>query len=254
MPQKRTYRKKKNYNKKRIMYKKPISRIPRVPRSKMLSFKRDFELPVVALENNLTWPEGWYRSGNSIVVTQVYSLNQLPGYSEFKNLFRSYKINYAVMRMYPSSSQIVSQNVSNTGTIGVANFTVTTWQNLTGQPLLPAFTDALLNQIPAKKRRLFPTGKPLVMGTKLVQMASTYNQQQESVTVTDTAGVNQTVLTPFNIDYARRRPKFINTVEDSTPHYGLNMHFKKTDDSFFDTHSPRLKIFVTLYFQCLGIQ
>jgi hypothetical protein len=263
MARARGYRKKKPMTTKRRTtrnYKKKTS----IPRNKLtqrvIGFKRDFELPVVALENSDSWPAGWYRGAdNNVVSTMVFNLQQLPGYSEFKNLFGHYKLNHVVMKIYPTTSEIVSQNINEsipTGALGVSNFTITTWRNQTGQPLGPTWSDALMNQIPAKKTRLFPRAKPYIISCKLNQLTATYNQSQtdHTVEVNDTSGTAVNVLQPYNVDYGVTKPRYLNTVEDSTPHYGLNMMFKKLDDSYFDVLSPRLKIYYTMFFTCKGVR
>lgn len=261
MPPRNTARRTKKRIKKRN-YKMTIKRTPKL-KQRILGFKRNFTLPVIALENSATWPAGFVRGGNatlgnSVVGTLTFSLNQLPGYSEFKNLFQMYKLNHVVMKIYTTTSQVVSQNINGpvqAGSIGASNFTVETWMNPTGQPLAAdAVTDALINQIPAIKRRIMPKGKPYTISCPLKQLSQTYREGQQVVEVLDTSNTVRDVLIPWNVDYAVRKPRYLNTSEDGTPHYGVNIRFKKLDDSAFDTLSPRLKIMYTLYFSCKGIQ
>lgn len=256
MPAKRPYRKKRTMRRK----KKFVAKVTRPLKQRVIGFKRDVELPVIALEDSATWPANWYRgASNNVVATQVFNLTQLPGYGEFKNLFQHYKLNMVIMKIYPTTSEVVSQNINDaipTGALGVSNFTITTWRNQTGQPLGASWSDALMNQIPAKKTRLFPRAKPYIIKCKLNQLSATYNTSQldHTVQVEDTTGATQTVLQPYNVDYGVTKPRYLNTVEDSTPHYGMNMNFKKLDDSYFDVLSPRLKIYFTMYFTCKGIR
>lgn len=256
MPKK--YIKKKQPYNKRKPHKKYKARVSRPLKQRVIGFKRDFSLPVIALEDSATWPTGWYRGAdNQVVATTVFNLSSLPGYGEFKNMFMHYKLNFVAMKIYPTTSEVVSQNINDaipTGALGVSNFTITSWRNQTGQPLGPTWSDALMNQIVAKKTKLFPRAKPYHLLMKLNQLSSTYREQQTEVEVTDTSGAVRNVIAPFNIDYGVTKPRYLNTAEDSCPHYGLNMQFKKLDDSYFDILSPRLKIYFTVYFTCKGIR
>lgn len=260
MPSK--YKKKKTYKKRVKKDHRP--QLTRQLKQRVLAFKRDFELPVIALENSDTWPNvpgltpNWVRGANNqVCATMLFSLSQLPSHTEYKQLFQMYKLNYVVMKIYPSTSSVVSQNINEPivpGTTGVSNFTITTWRNQTGQPLDATYTDNDLNQVPAKKRRLFPKNKPYVIKAKLNQLSTTFHSDQESVEVNTVGGGTANVIKPFNQDFSVRKPRYINTLEDSTPHFGLNIVFKKVDDSYFDEMSPRLKIMYTLYFTCKGLK
>lgn len=234
------------------------ARIGRMPTQKIVHFKRDFELPAIDLSESTTWPTGWYRgSDNQIVATMVFALTNLPGYGEFKNLFEKYKLNHVVMKMYSTTSQIITLDVNdlNPQTQRTAsNILCTTWNNRTGQPLGPTWGDALMNQISAKKTKMFPRGKPYIISCKLNQLAMTYRETQTTALVTDTSGNNVNVVQPFNIDYGVCRPKYLNTVEDSTPHYGMNLQLKKLDGTFFDLLAPKIKVYYTMYFSCMGVR
>ena len=229
-PRKKRPARKRNYKKR--VYK---SRIGKMPTQKIVHFKRDFELATVDLTDNTTWPTGWYRGTNDqIVATMVFALTNLPGYGEFKNLFEKYKLNHVVMKMYSTSSQIITLDVNdlNPQTQRTAsNILVTTWNNRTGQPLGPSWTRELMNQVSAKKTKMFPRGKPFIISCKLNQLAMTYRETQTTTQVTNTSGATVDVVQPFNIDYGVCRPKYLNTVEDSTPHYGMNLSIKKLDDT-----------------------
>jgi hypothetical protein len=273
MPAKKTKPKKtKNLKKKQIFLKiKRFRKISYPMRQRVIGFKRDFSAPVVALENDDTWnptlPGTTYpifnlvrgSSGTNMVLgTLRFSLNMLPGYSEFKNLFQQYKLNAVAVKIYPTTSAIVTQNINDpigTGDIGTANFQIITWKNETGEPYgSGVFSEALLNQIPAKKTRMFPKNGPYTIICPLNQASATYNQSQTSVEVSTPSGGTTLAAQPYNVDYRSVKPRYISTVEDSTPHYGVNMLFRKLDDSDFDVLSPRLKFIFTLYFSCKGIK
>jgi hypothetical protein len=273
MPAKKTKPKKtKNLKKKQIYLKiKRYRKISYPMRQRVIGFKRDFSASIVALENDDTWNPTipgtslpmfslvrGAGGGNMVLGTLRFSLNMLPGYSEFKNLFQQYKLNAVAVKIYPTTSAIVTQNINGpigTGDIGTSNFQIITWKNETGEPYASGvFSEALLNQIPAKKVRMFPKNGPYTIICPLNQASATYNQSQTEVEVTDTAGNIVNVVKPFNIDYRAVKPRYISTVEDSTPHFGVNMLFRKLDDSDFDVLSPRLKFIFTLYFSCKGIK
>lgn len=220
MPPRKYNKKKRVYRKKRNYTVKPANRLA-VKKPKMYGFTRGVE-NLLALESPTA---GWLTTfDGSVVKTFSYSLNELPNYAEFVNLFNQYKLNMSVLKFYPSYSQVVSS----TAPVASNNLIITVWANTHGTPLTTAFSDDDLLEIQRKKQWMFPLNKPTTIKMPLFQLRSTYGGT-------------------INTDYAVQRPRYINTLEPGTPHYGINVHIRKVDGSAFGSNSARLLIKEKVY-------
>lgn len=220
------------YKKKGRQTKKTSGRyMPRKMRIRTYSFFRGVE-NLLALE---TPTSGWIASvvNNSVVKTFTFALSELPNNSEFANLYRQYKLNYAVIKMFPSYSSIVST----TGAVVSNNLIITMWPNTDGKALDASFTDADLLEKQAKRQFMMPQNKPLTLKMPLFQLRNTYGGS---------------LLNP--VDYAVKKPSYISTTETETPHYGINVHIRKVDGSAFASNSPRFLIKEKIYFTCRQVQ
>lgn len=100
--------------------------------------------------------DGWITAGNPLttgaclVKTFTFDLAELPNHLEFKNLYRQYKLNYAVVKMFPSYSSIVST----TGPIVTNNCIITIWPNTDGKALDATFLNENLLEKQAKNNSL----------------------------------------------------------------------------------------------------
>ena len=223
------FRKKKNYGRQRRTY--GGRGMGRKMRPRVYSYFR-------LKENLLAFEapdDGWVESivDNSIMKTFTFSLGELPNNSEFTNLYRQYKLNHAVIKMFPSYSSIVST----TGPVVANNIIITVWPNTDGKALDASFSSAKLLEKQAKKQWMFPQNKPTSISMPLFQLGNTYGGS---------------ITNP--VDYAVRKPRYISTEEVNTPHYGFNVHIRKVDGSAFGTNSPRLLIKEKIYFTTKQVQ
>lgn len=228
---------KKPGRRRRAPYSKPLSIVPRKPRMapRVLQFQRKFSQDVVL--NSLAPPTGWTsRSADGdecLTLNYVFSLNQIPDYTNFTNLFDSYCIKGVRLQGYFTAT--VSQSSSQAQTM------LFYCRDHLGQSTASDLTEEWFNQRPRSKKRVLlnAMGKPAFdIYMPLTQLANTYHS-----------------LT--NTDYVMRRPRFISTNEVSTPHYGFNLRLARVDGNRW-THGtsnqyPTLKMFTTVYFQMRGI-
>jgi len=187
-----------------------------------------------------TPPDGWVSDGaHGIYPSGFFSLDSLPVYQDFQNLFSQYKIAAVSQKLY---------------------FSVTSSGSTLDGAALPAFNnsqilmrcvphrigssevvnDEFLNQQQVVKRRLCinTMGKPVSVYTKLKTLSETYNSAVDS-------------------DYSAQWPKFISTGEASTPHYGINMHLQRIDGLQFASghnNNQRVRIESTLYLVCKHVK
>ena len=205
---------------------RPVGLATRMPRARAYHFNRSRD-ELLALENpDATGASDWIQTvDDCLLKTYVFSLDSLPNVTEFTSLFQQYKLNMAILKMFPSYSQIVSTDapvVSN-------NIIVTIWPNTTGTSVTAAFTRADLDQIQAKRQWMLPTNKVTTIKMPLNQLDGRYG-----------GGVNVT-------DYMVMKPQYVSTTEASTPHYGFNIHITKVDKSAFTSNSPRFLMKEKIY-------
>lgn len=221
MPMKKYNNKKKNG--KRYYKKNALVNNRKLVRPKTYGFSRTRE-HLLALESPT---DSWITTlDGSVVKTLAFSLSELNSYAEFTNLFDMYKLNMAIIKMYPSYSQVVSTTAS----VASTNYVITVWPNTSGTALTAAFDQNALNQIQRKSQWMFPLNKPTQIKCYLKQLNQVY---------ATTAGLGT--------DYTVVKPKYISTAEPHTPHYGLNIHIRKVDGSSFGSDSARLLIKEKIY-------
>lgn len=196
----------------------------RVPKPRVMAFGRSTEylLPLESPSN------GWIQTtDDALVKTFDFNLAELPNETDFTNLFSQYKLNMAILKIYPSASQVVVS----TGAAGTQNMIITVWANTHGVPLTSVFQNSDLLEIQRKKAWMFPLNKPTTIKMPLRQLSNTY------------AG-------SLNTDYATIKPRYISTGETTTPHYGMNVHIRKMDGTAFGSNSARLLIRQKIYLTC----
>lgn len=202
-----------------------------VPKPKVYPFSRARE-QLLALEDPDAGATGWVSTfDDAVVKTFTFSLAELPNHGEFTSLFGQYKLNMAILKFFPSYSQVVSAD----GAVASNNLIITVWPNTDGQQLTAAFTKAELNEIQRKSQWMFPLNRPTTIKMPLKQLGMTYN-------------------TAVNTDYVVRKPRYISTAEQTTVHTGLNVHIAKVDGSTFGSNSARLKIQEKLYLTCRQVK
>ncbi len=219
-------RQKKNMKKKRTA--KRTGKLISMPR--VFAFKRQMEEYVDFSDP----PSDWVTTlDNQIVRTFTYNLNDLPNHSEFVNLFSQYKLNYAVVEMFPNVSQMTSGYVA--GGQAASNYIVSVWRNTHGVPLNAAFTRDELLEIQKKSTFMMPTTKPTVFKMPLKQLSATY-------------------ASTLNTDYAVVKPRYINTTEDTTQHYGINVAISRVDGSAFNSNAPNCLVRSTILLTCKQVK
>lgn len=179
--------------------------------------------------------DGWVASlvDNSVVKTFAFSLNELHNHTEFVNLYRQYKLNFAVIKMFPSYSSVVSS----TSAVVSNNLIITMWPNTDGKVLDASFQDSQLLEKQAKRQFMMPQNKPVTLSMPLFQLRNTYGGA---------------ITNP--VDYAIQKPKYISTAENATPHYGINVHIRKVDGSAFVSNDARFLIKEKIYFTARQVQ
>lgn len=232
MPTGRGYPKNRNFRKKRVYrkrnnYKRKASLVS-IP--KVIPFKRQMEEYV----DFTSPPSDWVTTlDNQLVRTFTYNLNDLPNHSEFVNLFAQYKLNYAIVEMFPNVSLMTAGYVQTGG--AASNYTVTVWRNTHGVPLTAAFTRDELLEIQSKRTFMMPTTKPTRFKMPLKQLSTMY-------------------ASTLNNDYATVRPKYINTTEDTTQHYGINVAISRVDGTAFNSNAPNCLVRSTILLTCKQVK
>lgn len=202
-----------------------------VPRPKVYPFKRQRD-QLLALEDPSVGATGWVTTvDDAVLKTFTWNLAELSDFDEFTSLFAQYKLNAAVVKFFPSYSQVTSSGTS----VVSNNMIITVWPNTDGRALSSTFTKDELNQIQKKSQWMFPLSKPTSIKMNLKQLTQLYSSLA-------------------NTDYAVTRPRYIGTSETSTPHYGMNVHIQKVDGSTFGSDSARLKIQETVYLTCKQVR
>lgn len=225
MPPKRPYKKKMN---RKRNYRKP--RAVMVSRPRVFAFKRQTETYL-----DMTSPsDGWLTTlDNQIVKTFTFNLNDLPNHSEFVNLFAQYKLNYAVIELFPNVSAMTAGYVQTGG--AASNFLCTVWRNTHGVPLTAAFTKDQLLEIQRKRTFMMPTSKPTRFKMPLKQLSTMY-------------------ASTLNSDYATVKPRYINTTEDTTQHYGINVAISRVDGTAFNSNAPNCLVRNTVLLTCKQVK
>lgn len=219
-PRKYNSYKKKTY-KKRTYKKKGTAH--RLPKPRVVPFHRSREY-LLELDNPAS---GWITTtDNAVVKTFDFNLAELPNMTDFTNLFSQYKLNMAILKIFPSGSMLGSYPQSQT-----QNMIITIWPNTHGNPLTAVFQNSELLEIQRKKSFMFPMNRPTSIKMYLKQLSNTY------------AG-------SLNTDYATIKPRYISTSETSTPHYGMNVHIRRMDEGSFTSNSLRLLFREKIYLTC----
>lgn len=223
---------KKTYPRRRRQFRKRRSKIMRPMRMQIYKFKRTFEefATISAAETS------WVSNDNGLYKQFVYQLTDVPGYTDFTNLFHMYKLTGASVKMYFSNtgSEITQdQQFSN------SQLLMRIAPNNSGaaaNPVTRPLNQQWFNETQSTKKRLClnSMGKPLVTYTKLKQLSEVYHSAIDN-------------------DYTIKVPTWISTTEVSTPHYGLNCRLDRVDGEALTTgftNAQKIRIMTTLYISC----
>ena len=208
-----------------------LARRTTLPKPKVYPFKRSRQ-ELLALEDPGAQATNWTTTFDGAVVkTFSFDLAGLPDYLEFQNLFQQYKLNMAMLKIFPTYSQVASTN----GSVVSNNIIITIWPATHGVPLTAAFDSDDLLQIQRKRQFMFPMNKPTTIKMHLRQLTNIY-------------------ASLANTDYATQKPRYIHTSEVNTAHYGMNVHIRRVDGGTFTTDSPRLLIKEQVYLTCKQVK
>ena len=207
----KTYRRRQNYR-------KGPGKIARGLSQSIIPFKRT--ISQICDTNQLTnLPANWAMSSGTVtgyhalLATQIFSLSQLPEHVNLVNLYKWYKINCVVVKLYPcyagnvpNGATSISQSQSYQGQNVMCTYT----KNMSGNALSATIDNNYWLTQQARKTKLITGTKPVIFKVypKLL------NEVYSSLT---------------NTDYTLMKPKFISTTESTTPHFGLDMAFTFTD-------------------------
>lgn len=233
---------------KRNFRRKPRKPIRRKPRSKLnipkpvfkgrrvVQFKRS--VPNTLTLDNSNPPEDWTAIGSAatnsaaLVVNYSFAINEIPDYTDFTNLFDSYRIKGVRMQGYFSNTQ--SSTDSN------SNLMLYYMQSDFGNQATSNLTEQFFLDRPKHKKKILLNAR----GGKVFDIYQPLKQ------------LNNVYASTTNTDYALKSPSFISVGEVNTPHYGMYMRLQRVDGQVFSTSTttyPSLKIIYTYYLQMRGV-
>jgi len=208
------------------------------PKGKVYNFKRQYEAYLdTSLPDN---SNHWYQCGNNAVVkTFAVALDTLPSPTDFKNLFNQYKINYLVVELYPTWKTVnVANTLANNTTYPITNtqLIVTAWRNSAGIALDSSFTQNDYLQVQSKRTFMTNGNRKIQFKMYLNQLVDVYDN--------DTSVESKALV----------KPKYLSTTRDDVPHYGINFHIQKVDDTAFNNMDIDFKVRYTVYLSCKEVK
>ena len=214
------------------------SKVGRPMKPVTYTFKRCFE-ELVDLKVDQGGTDGWVEEGTGLYKQFVYNLSLLPDYTDFTNLFHSYKITGVSMKMYFSNTNSGTNNTSSAMNHANSQVLMRVAPNPDGASaniLTNPLSIDWFNQTSSTKRRLClnTIGKPITTYTKLKQLGEVYHNTG-------------------NTDYTIKTPKWLSTKEPSTPHYGMNCRLDRVDGGTFTAgynNNQVVRIIHTVYIKC----
>lgn len=230
---------KRPYKKKRFNYRRPLFRkrvyrkrrpkiYPRMNRNLLTNYfikRKTVENIVLSpTVEPVNWNSETGAGGNINALWRqwTFSLDILPQYGEFQNLFTSYKINAVQIKIYPATG--IGGGDTALGT------QVLVQTNTNPQGVSETLDQDYFLQAQNAKRQLLLTNnaQPINLYMKLKQLSLRYRS------VTDS-------------DYATVKPGFVSTGEPSIVHYGSNIRFSTINASGFNNIALRME--TTYYIQ-----
>lgn len=229
MPYKKTYRKRRP---RRIRRRSPKLKISRNIGLKPAThfFKRRVQYTINP-SNADTFPGGMgYTNDGAIYWNTAFALNELPSYTDFTNLFASYKIN--------AVNVCITPHVSTTSWGTAESLKIRTKWNQTGRAFGQTITEDDMLQMQAIKTHVLPkaNNKPINMYMKVRQLSHVY----------------ETVVTT---GYASVRPRYISCEEPQVSHEGTFIYINTLSDTAFASNVavPFLNIVITYYVACKSV-
>lgn len=231
-------RKKKTYNNKKKMYKKrnigrPPSRALSAPRPYL--FKRTISEVETLIGSNTYW----ISNGNNLGKAFAFSLASMAQETDFKNLFKYYRLKGARVRMYFSNTGSNATSESGTSSFPNSQIMVTIDRNLNGETGGVADENNYLQSQTAKRRiALGGDRRPIDIYMPLRQSSLLYETS---------------VLARNSL----QSPKWVATANDQIPHYGFNLMFQRVDGEGFTSgfgNSQSVRIITTIYLECKKVE
>jgi len=196
-------------------------------------FKRSMALNIELSPDN----PYWVTEGNALGKAFAFSLSNLAEHTEFKDLFKYYRLKGARVRIYFSNTGAVM--TGNDTTFPNSQILVTIDRNVNGETTNVATEDAYLQSQTAKRRvALGGDRKPIDIYMPLKQGNLIY--QTSALT-------NNTLM----------NPKFIATENDDTPHWGYNIMLQRVDGQPFSagsTNYQSIKMITTIYLETKKVE
>lgn len=231
----RTYKKsnkKRTYRKKKQIIGRPPKRPLSAPRPYL--FKRTIsEVQIVNASNTF-----WTSSVNNLGKSFAWSLSSVTGETDFQNLFKYYRLKGARVRMYFSNTASEPMPLPS-GAFPNAQILVSIDRNMNGETANVADEAQYLSSQTVKRRiALGGDRRPIDIYMPLKQGGLVYD------TLTTT---NNTL----------QNPKWLDTGNDTTPHWGYNIMLQRVDGQAFSTgfvNSQSVRILTTLYFECKKVE
>lgn len=231
-------RKKKTYNNKKKMYKKrnigrPPSRALSAPRPYL--FKRTISEVETLIGSNTYW----ISNGNNLGKAFAFSLASMAQETDFKNLFKYYRLKGARVRMYFSNTGSNATSESGTSSFPNSQIMVTIDRNLNGETGGVADENNYLQSQTAKRRiALGGDRRPIDI----------YMPLRQSNLLYETSVLARNSL---------QSPKWVATANDQIPHYGFNLMFQRVDGEGFTSgfgNSQSVRIITTIYLECKKVE
>ena len=221
------------YKSKRKRY-NPKRSLTKALQPKTYYFKRTFEEIVNFTQADAG--DGWVNNDNGIYKQFVYALNELPGYTDFTNLFSMYKITGAKVQMYFSNTGSEDRDGQAFSNNQLLMRIAPNPQGTSHSVMLNPLDQKWFNEVQSTKTRLClnAVGKPVSTYTSLKQLTMLYHSGSDT-------------------DYAVTKPKWISTGEVSTPHYGMNCRFDRVSGEAFTAgfnNNQMVRVRTTLYVAC----
>lgn len=197
---------------------------------------------VVALNTTTAAPTGWTIVDNALTTNMVFALEQLTDSSDFKNLFRKYKITGVKTQMYFTNTNAQSDGYT-TGTQSTPQIMMYQNVNQTGRVNGTLSEQYFLNTQTARKQTVIHNSRyPITIFHKVKQLNRVFSSAQA-------AGNN---------DYVLAIPKYTSTQDDTVEHYGMELRLQSLIGGPIPSKSSEVPISIklvhTFYISCQGVE
>jgi len=176
-----------------------------------------------------------------MATTMEHRLSDLVDNSDFKNLFRYFKINAVRIRIWNANTAVTDNNY--TGQFPNAQLLLRWMRNADGQTAGNDDQQKYMDSQIAKVQNLTKaSGKPIDLFYKVKQSNMIY----------------QALTGTSNTAYSLQKPKWIDTESgQNAAHYGLNMLIQRCDNQPLSSgfvNQQQLRLDYTYYIQCKQVQ